>query len=47
MTEEVLQVGYGYIFDTLPTGLPARLILDSVSRFTNQEYFLVNEGLVL
>ena len=24
-----------------------RLVLDSVARFTDQEYFLVNEGLVL
>ena len=38
--------GYGYKFDILPTALWTRLILDSVARFTDQEYFHVNEGLV-
>ena len=41
-TKVIWPAGYGY-----KLRYRTRLILDSAARFTNQDYFLVNVGLVL
>ena len=46
-TKVIWPAGHGYKFDTVPAALRTRLNLDRVARFTDQGYFLVNEGLVL
>ena len=46
-TKVIWPAGYGYNLTHFQLRYRARLILDSVARFTAQEYFFVNEGLVL